>query len=190
MRNLSNNNRLKSTRLARVRRSGFAGDLLPGPAMVMFSVGFPTGVQSLMLFRPSEPASLFPDWAGQTATGRLHCSISIFQRVAQATPRRNRRRVMLSPPRMRLAENTNGPARKQGHRSCGRLWKAVRQSVISGQGSGIGREGDRLSNSRVGRAVAAIDKNVPKAGMFLKSAFCSDRDAVHTEAMEPAQALH
>ena len=56
-RNLSNDNRPKSTRQARARCGELAGDLLPGAAMVMFSVGFPTGVKSLMLY---DPANLLP----------------------------------------------------------------------------------------------------------------------------------
>ena len=127
LRNLSNNHRPKSMRLARDRRGERAGVSLPGPAMVLFSVGFPTGVRSATLLRPSEPASLFPQWAGQTATGRLHCSIQICLRLAQATLRRNRRPSTPRPPQMRLAENINRPPRKQAHPPCGNLWKAAKR---------------------------------------------------------------
>ena len=63
--------------------------------MVLFglsSAGFPTGGsgcdQRFHLY-PNEPASHFPQRAGHTATGRLHCCLCNFSRITHITLVRN-----------------------------------------------------------------------------------------------------
>jgi hypothetical protein len=64
-------------------------------SMVLFglsSAGFPTGGsgcdQRFHLY-PNEPASHFPQRAGHTATGRLHCCLCNFSRITHITLVRN-----------------------------------------------------------------------------------------------------
>lgn len=75
LRELSNNTGTPPSATARIRRSELAGAFHSRVLQwFLFSVGFPTGVRNVLV-GPSEPASRFPRWAGQSATGRLHCSI-------------------------------------------------------------------------------------------------------------------
>ena len=92
------------------RAKGFPFRVLQ--SMVLFglsSAGFPTGAQGRdqrFHLYPNEPASHFPQRAGHTATGRLHCCLCNFSRVTQVTQVCKRRQTAPCS-RLRLPENTN-----------------------------------------------------------------------------------
>ena len=92
------------------RAKGFPFRVLQ--SMVLFglsSAGFPTGAQGRdqrFHLYPNEPASHFPQRAGSTATGRLHCCLCNFSRVTQVTQVCKRRQTAPCS-RLRLPENTN-----------------------------------------------------------------------------------
>jgi hypothetical protein len=91
-------------------------------SMVLFglsSAGFPTGGsgcnQRFHLY-PNEPASHFPQRAGSTATGRLHCCLCNFSRVTHVTQVCKRRQTAPCSP-LRLPDNNNPATKTQAKQS-------------------------------------------------------------------------
>ena len=109
---------------------------LSGHAMGLFSAGFPTGAGcALTSIRPTNRLPTSPLGAGHKATGRLHCYICNFLRVAQATLLcKSQKRLIHAPFRdfLRIATycGSGNPARLwKGGRFCG---KRLRRCMESG----------------------------------------------------------
>jgi hypothetical protein len=81
LRKISKNDRHQMPSATKAHERAF----LPGHAMGLFSAGFPTGAWMSLRFRPTNRLPTSPLGAGPKATGRLHCYICNFLRVAQAT---------------------------------------------------------------------------------------------------------
>lgn len=119
-RTAQNSQRTPAKMLVPLRRAkGFPFRVMQ--SMVLFglsSAGFPTGGSGLrptLSPVPNEPASHFPQRAGSTATGRLHCCLCNFSRVTHVTQVCKRRQTAPCS-RLRLPENNNPATETQANK--------------------------------------------------------------------------